>query len=208
MTLDTSNGWFCKNKTCNCTTQQTNTNSCMTFYRSKEDSSYAGYHLSYEVKKLMYASISQSSALYWLCLFCSFIRNECRLFIWCIRVLSLVYVSFGIFTFHFLLSLIRRRYSAPHFIRSTKHLYFFTFLNLISARFQFRSIHFLKVSKQTWGSWLPSRDEATFFCASYFLPVVRFRSAFFFITFGSVRFLLFVYTHFLFSFSFQTFDII
>lgn len=35
----------------------------MTFYRSKEDSSYAGYHLSYEVKKLMYASISQSSAL-------------------------------------------------------------------------------------------------------------------------------------------------
>lgn len=120
----------------------------------------------------------------------------------------LVYVSFGIFTFHFLLSLIRRRYSAPHFIRSTKHFYLFTFLNLISARFQFRSIHFLKVFKQTGGSWLPSRDEATFFCASYFLPVVRFRSAFFFITFGSVRFLLFVYTHFLFSFSFITFDII
>jgi hypothetical protein len=205
-------GDFFKNKTCNCTTQQTNTNSCMTFYRSKEDSSYAGYHLSYEVKKLMYASISQSSALSidFVSFALSFGMNVVYLFdIYpCSLYSPLVYVSFGIFTFHFLLSLIRRRYSAPHFIRSTKHLYFFTFLNLISARFQFRSIHFLKVSKQTWGSWLPSRDEATFFCASYFLPVVRFRSAFFFITFGSVRFLLFVYTHFLFSFSFQTFDII
>ena len=28
------------------------------FYRAKEDSSYAGYHLSYEVKKLMYAAFS------------------------------------------------------------------------------------------------------------------------------------------------------
>ncbi len=49
-------------------TKQTQ-HSCMHFYRAKEDSSYAGYHLSYEVKKLMYAShFPISNSLFLSCL--------------------------------------------------------------------------------------------------------------------------------------------
>lgn len=123
-------------------------------------------------------------SLYWLRLFCSFIRNECRsLFIWYIRVLSILHwftfrSEFVLFTFDLVYFAAAIQH---HILLDRRNIFiFFTFFNLISARFRFRSIHFLKVFKQTGGSWLPSRDEATFFCASYFLPVVRFRSAFFF----------------------------
>ena len=81
------------------------------FYRAKEDSSYAGYHLSYEVKKLMYASISQSSLSLSLSLstlpliFVLIILDECSFILYS----PYIFVSFGILytKFTFLVS--------PHF---------------------------------------------------------------------------------------------
>ena len=98
-------------------TKQTQ-HSYMHFYRAKEDSSYAGYHLSYEVKKLMYAShfpISNSLFL------------SCLSFSLYISISVFLYWMDVFFTFRFVVLYSRLLYST---ITLSLRLYFNDFIKI------------------------------------------------------------------------------